>query len=475
MVHGRDFRINIWGCRWQCHFTPVVQTLNMAFTKICLAVCSAVMLLTQGESRQLCGQEIEYRGFNPIDALQMIQARQFQEFEQFKNTLSQLKFKLQTDDYYAWKKCLSEYEKEKLRYLQSVEKCKSSFNGLVQSLAARKLDAAQYEQELQKIFQQFQSQFTPAANLFKTNIKYLYDTIRDDGLRKKWWSTVKTTEEVTTSDGKTTRSSITQVDSGLGNQRTQSITKKSQSVSSSGGYDAQSSGSSYDAKSSSQQAVSGYSANQQSGGYESQQRSGYAAVSKTKEVKKESATVIGSTVDNSDINFSNTQTRSGLKEGYSTNSYKASTGGYRRRRRTLGLLGLGVGVGVGTGVAGAAGAGVGASVNVGLGGGNLGGKSGYGQQQQQQQQSMNSRSSLGYGGNGMGGGIGVGGGNGGGNGIGGGSGGYDNSGAGGYQARASKFQESSKAEFQQAQGAGYASAQKYSESVSSTVGAGNGY
>uniref|UniRef100_A0A8D8M7S0 Uncharacterized protein n=1 Tax=Cacopsylla melanoneura TaxID=428564 RepID=A0A8D8M7S0_9HEMI len=328
MVHGRDFRINIWGCRWQCHFTPVVQTLNMAFTKICLAVCSAVMLLTQGESRQLCGQEIEYRGFNPIDALQMIQARQFQEFEQFKNTLSQLKFKLQTDDYYAWKKCLSEYEKEKLRYLQSVEKCKSSFNGLVQSLAARKLDAAQYEQELQKIFQQFQTQFTPAVNLFKTNIKYLYDTIRDEKRRRTWWSTVKTTEEVTTSaDGKTTRTAITQVDSGIGNKRTQSVTKKAQTVSPGGGYDGPSGG----------QSVSGYGA--------SQQQSGYDAVSRTKNVKEESAyigKVTGSTADNSDINFSNTQTRSGLKEGYSTSgSYKASSGGYkssegayRRKRRT---------------------------------------------------------------------------------------------------------------------------------------------
>ncbi|KAL1456153.1 hypothetical protein WDU94_000902 [Cyamophila willieti] len=191
----------------------------------------------QGESRLLCGQEVEYRGFNPIEALQLIQARQFQEFEQFKNTISQLKFKLQSEDYFAWKRCLSEYEKEKLRYLESVEKCKSSFNELVQSLATRKLSAAQYDLELQKIFQQFQTQFTPSANLFKTNIKYLLDTIRDDDRRKKWWSTVKTTEEVTTSDGKTTRTLTTQVDSGIGNKRTQAITKKSQSVSSSG-YDA---------------------------------------------------------------------------------------------------------------------------------------------------------------------------------------------------------------------------------------------
>ncbi|KAL1457121.1 hypothetical protein WDU94_001782 [Cyamophila willieti] len=498
----------------------------MVFIKTCLAVCASAIFLTQGESRQLCGEEVEYRGFNPIEALQLIQARQFQEFEQFKNTLSQLKFKLQSEDYSAWKRCLSEYEKEKLRYLESVEKIKSSFNGLVQSLATRKLAAAQYDLELQKIFQQFQTQFTPAANLFKTNIKYLLDTIRDDDRRKKWWSTVKTTEEVTTSDGKTTRTSTTQVDSGIGNKRSQSITKKSQSVSSSGGYDAQSSGSSYDASSqrsasgygsSSQQAVSGYAASQKTSGYETQQRSGYGAVSKTKEVKQESATVTGSTVDNSGINFSNTQTRSGLREGYSTNSYKASNGGYRRRR-TLGLLGVGVGVGVGagtglagagvgagTGLAGAgvsagtglAGAGVGAGVNIGLGAGNLlGGKSGYGQQQQQQQQSMNSRSSLGYGngmgggnagngfgggngGNGFGGGnggSGFGGGNGGnGNGMGGGPGGYDNSGAGGYQARASQFQESSKSEFQQAQGAGFAKTQKSSEFASSSVGGAGAY
>uniref|UniRef100_A0A8D8PLW8 Uncharacterized protein n=1 Tax=Cacopsylla melanoneura TaxID=428564 RepID=A0A8D8PLW8_9HEMI len=135
----------------------------MAFTKTCLAVCSAAIFLTQGESRQLCGLEVQYRGFNPIEALQIIQARQFKEFEQFRNTLNRLKFKLETDDYFAWKRCLSEYEKEKLRYVESVEKCKYSFNELVQSLQSRNLDAAQYDLELQKVFQQFQTQFTPAV------------------------------------------------------------------------------------------------------------------------------------------------------------------------------------------------------------------------------------------------------------------------------------------------------------------------
>ncbi|KAL1459694.1 hypothetical protein WDU94_011651 [Cyamophila willieti] len=353
----------------------------MTFAKTCLAVCGAAIFLTQSESRQLCGLEVQYRGFNPIEALQTIQERQFQEFEQFKDTLSQLKFKLQTDDYFAWKRCLSEYEKEKLRYLESVEKYKSSFNGLVQNLASRKLDAALYEVELQKIFQQFQTQFTPTVTLFKTNIKYLYDTIRDDNRRKKWWSTVKTTEEVTTSDGKTTRTATTQIDSGIGKKRTESIIKKSQTVSSSSGYDGQST---------------------------------------------------------EGINLSNTQTRSSLKEAYSTSgsgsykassgNYKTSSGGYRRKRRTLGV-GVGVGVSVGVGV--------------GVGTGGLGklhrhrlrhGKSGYRDQEGSGEQSM--RNSVG--GNGGGSGVGNGGnggyggnsGNGGGNGgIGGGSGDYGGNGA----------------------------------------------
>ncbi|XP_008469242.1 uncharacterized protein LOC103506625 [Diaphorina citri] len=89
----------------------------MGVVKYCFAVCIAAVFSTQGESRRLCGIEVEYTGFDPVEALRQIQLRQIQEFEEFKNTISQLKFNLQTDDYYAWQRCLSEYEKEKLRDL----------------------------------------------------------------------------------------------------------------------------------------------------------------------------------------------------------------------------------------------------------------------------------------------------------------------------------------------------------------------
>uniref|UniRef100_A0A8D8US10 Uncharacterized protein n=1 Tax=Cacopsylla melanoneura TaxID=428564 RepID=A0A8D8US10_9HEMI len=202
----------------------------MAVFRICLAVSVVAILLGQGESTQLCGLEIEYSGFNPIEALQLIQVRQIQDFEKYRSILSQLKFQLKSEDYSAWRRCLKEFRKEKLRYVKEVNRIKASFAGLVRSLVTRKLDPAQYEIELQKLFQQFQTQFTPAVESFKTKIQYLFDTISDDNKRKEWWSTMKTTE-VQTENGQTTRTSLTQMDSGIGGQRTQSITKQSQSVS----------------------------------------------------------------------------------------------------------------------------------------------------------------------------------------------------------------------------------------------------
>ncbi|XP_008469235.1 uncharacterized protein LOC103506617 [Diaphorina citri] len=188
----------------------------MGVVKYCFAVCIAAVFLTQGESRRLCGIEVEYTGFDPVEALRQIQLRQIQEFEEFKNTISQLKFTLQTDDYYAWQRCLSEYEKEKLRFLDTAARIRLNFNDLVRNLSSRNYDAARYQLELQNLLQQFQSEFTPSVELFRTNIRTLYETIRDKKRRRKWWSKVKTTQVTTGPDGSVTKTTTTETRSGIG-------------------------------------------------------------------------------------------------------------------------------------------------------------------------------------------------------------------------------------------------------------------
>lgn len=440
--------------------------------------------------------EVEYRGYDPLEALRVIQERQIQEFTQFRKLLRQLKFELKTEDYFAWKRCLKEYDLAKRNFIKTARRMKLSFQGQLKSLMARNLAADQYQMELQNLLQQFQTEFTPSVESFHTNIKNLFETIRDEKRRKKWWSTVKTTEITTGPDGTQTRTSLTQTSSGIGGQQT-GYSKSSESNSIAGGLLGGSSSVEYKTSSKDKTKIgtvgggsggyvasgsqsesstrdidedndsddkdsgsSKYSVSQESktGDYgassskESSQESktgdyGASSSEESSQVSKESkysakgAKSAGSFVDNNQINFSQVQTRTGLKEGYGTSQsskegygtsqsskeegvvkksgYTATSGGYRRRRRTLGLLagalgakrsalngggggeyggnggggyggnggGAGVGVGVNVGVGlgaggggGGSGAGVGASARVGFGGGggaqNYGGKGG---------------------------------------------------------------------------------------------------
>lgn len=326
--------------------------------------------------------EIEYRGYDPLEALNLIQTRQFQEYEQFKNLISQLKFKLQSEDYNAWKRCLSEYEREKASFLERAGQIKQYFFEVHRQLRSRNLNAAQYQHELQNLFQQFESQFTPSVESFKYKIKDLFDTIRDDNRRRKWWKTVEKTQITTGADGRTTRTSLTQINHGVGGHSTGSFTHHSQSTSGGfgGGYSQGSSfnggvvgGSSSVSRSSSfhagfgQGGSSGFGQGGSNGGYgnggynggsqqssggdgssnydaSSQQRkleiskeskstevssgqSGYS-VSAKKEVKKEESAVTGSMSDNSKINFSS-QTRTGLTDNYGGGD------NYGRKRRSI--------------------------------------------------------------------------------------------------------------------------------------------
>ncbi|KAL1460936.1 hypothetical protein WDU94_012872 [Cyamophila willieti] len=164
----------------------------MGLTKIAgLTIIVATLFLATGEPRLLCGLEIEYQGFNPIEALQSIQTRQMQEFEKFKETLSQLKFNVLSEDFLAWKQCLSEYEKEKVRFIATAAKIKLTFLSMVQNLTSQRIDANQYQQELEKLLQQFETEFQPAVETFKTNIKNLFETIQDENRRHTWWHSVK--------------------------------------------------------------------------------------------------------------------------------------------------------------------------------------------------------------------------------------------------------------------------------------------
>uniref|UniRef100_A0A8D8WBU5 Uncharacterized protein n=1 Tax=Cacopsylla melanoneura TaxID=428564 RepID=A0A8D8WBU5_9HEMI len=165
----------------------------MGSTKIVagLAIIIATNFLVPGESRLLCGLEVEFQGFNPIEALQVIQTRQMQEFDKYKETLSQLKFNVLSEDFLAWKQCLSEYEKEKVQFAATAAKMKLTFLSMVQKLTSQKLEASQYQQELEKLLQQFDTAFRPAVETFKTNIENLFETIQDENRRRTWWSSVK--------------------------------------------------------------------------------------------------------------------------------------------------------------------------------------------------------------------------------------------------------------------------------------------
>lgn len=399
--------------------------------------------------------EVEYRGYDPLEALRVVQERQIQEFTQFRKLLRQLKFELKTEDYFAWKRCLKEYDLAKRNFIKTARRMKLSFQGQLKSLMARNLAADQYQMELQNLLQQFQTEFTPSVESFHTNIKNLFETIRDEKRRKKWWSTVKTTEITTGPDGTQTRTSLTQTSSGIGGQQTgyskssesnsiaggllggpSSVEYKTSSmaktkigtvVGGSGGYvasgsqsesssrdidedndsDDKDSGSSKYSASQSQESKTGD--NGASSSKESSQESttgdyGANSSEESSQVSKESkysakgAKSAGSFGDNNQINFSQVQTRTGLKEGYGTSQsskeegvvkksgYAATSGGYRRRRRTLGLLAGALGAkrsalsGGGGGDYGGngGGAGVGVNVGVGLGAGGGGGGSGAG-------------------------------------------------------------------------------------------------
>lgn len=139
-----------------------------------------------------------------------------QEYEQFRSIISDLKFKLQSEDYLAWKRCLVEYEKEKAKFIATAGKIKATFFGLVQNLMSKGLDAAQQDAELQKLLQQFESQFTPTVESFKSNLQNLLETIQDENKRKTWWSSIKTSTVSTSSDGSSTRTSFTETKSGGG-------------------------------------------------------------------------------------------------------------------------------------------------------------------------------------------------------------------------------------------------------------------